>query len=330
MANYTGARCPVCEKKFTDNDDIVVCPICGAPHHRSCYQQLGHCALDELHIKGHTWQPSQEDSQQEQQGGTSCPCCGANNPASGIFCQICGAPIKGPSACTHRPADGWQDLRAAASAAYNSAFGGLSPEEEIEGVSARDIALYIGSNSRYFLPRFKQLSLRGGVSPNLAAFFFNFLYFFYRKMYLVGGLLLGLFLLAQLPTLVALPEYMVYVYENIEIILKGINPAPFTPTQYIWAYSAIKIARIILFASGFTMSLFGNRVYMSHVLNRIRRIRAACTAPDGAFDDTHYTETLARRGKTSRLAVILCAVGVFLVIYIACEVVAAIVYNQTI
>ena len=31
LANYTGARCPVCNKRFTDNDDIVVCPVCGAP-----------------------------------------------------------------------------------------------------------------------------------------------------------------------------------------------------------------------------------------------------------------------------------------------------------
>ena len=31
MTRYTGNHCPVCEQAFTDTDDIVVCPDCGAP-----------------------------------------------------------------------------------------------------------------------------------------------------------------------------------------------------------------------------------------------------------------------------------------------------------
>ncbi len=34
MINFTGIKCPVCGKAFTDEDDIVVCPKCGAPYHR--------------------------------------------------------------------------------------------------------------------------------------------------------------------------------------------------------------------------------------------------------------------------------------------------------
>ena len=33
--------CPVCEEKFKENDEIVVCPECGTPHHRDCYNNLG-------------------------------------------------------------------------------------------------------------------------------------------------------------------------------------------------------------------------------------------------------------------------------------------------
>ncbi len=28
---YSGLCCPVCKVKFKDDDDIVVCPVCGAP-----------------------------------------------------------------------------------------------------------------------------------------------------------------------------------------------------------------------------------------------------------------------------------------------------------
>ena len=43
--NYKGVSCPVCGQEFKEGDDIVVCPECGAPHHRSCYKQLGNCDL---------------------------------------------------------------------------------------------------------------------------------------------------------------------------------------------------------------------------------------------------------------------------------------------
>ena len=31
---YTGIPCAACGKKFTAEDDVVVCPECGTPHHR--------------------------------------------------------------------------------------------------------------------------------------------------------------------------------------------------------------------------------------------------------------------------------------------------------
>lgn len=59
--NYKGVSCPVCGQEFKEGDDIVVCPECGAPHHRSCYKQLGHCALQqELHEKGLEWKNPNE------------------------------------------------------------------------------------------------------------------------------------------------------------------------------------------------------------------------------------------------------------------------------
>ena len=32
-----------CGKPLTLQDDIVVCPDCGAPYHRDCYEKLGRC-----------------------------------------------------------------------------------------------------------------------------------------------------------------------------------------------------------------------------------------------------------------------------------------------
>ena len=44
-----GVTCVRCHAYLFDDDDIVYCPVCGAPHHRDCYNELGHCALEEFH-----------------------------------------------------------------------------------------------------------------------------------------------------------------------------------------------------------------------------------------------------------------------------------------
>ena len=50
--DYIGEKCPVCGKNFHADDDVVVCPICGTPHHRECYENLGHCFNEEKHAEG--------------------------------------------------------------------------------------------------------------------------------------------------------------------------------------------------------------------------------------------------------------------------------------
>ena len=198
--------------------------------------------------------------------------------------------------------------------AYTAAFGGLMPNEEIEGVTARDIALFVGENSRYFLPRFKQLSQHGGISFNLSALVFNFFYFFYRKMYLVGGGLLALFLVCQIPTLLIIPEYAAFIYAHFDDIYRGVDVLAFYhPTQYLWAYTLIPLLRYFLLAVGILCAFFANRFYMNHVLNSIRRIRSQFTTDGATFDDRKYTEALAQRGRTNRVIIVLLIAGAVLV-----------------
>ncbi len=321
MANYIGVHCPVCSKRFAEGDDIVVCPVCGAPHHRVCYQQTGHCALNDLHIEGYSWQPPSDthDKQNKQDsehsaGGNICPSCGANNPKEGIFCQVCGALLGrhsegGTSPFGFNPFG--QDSRAQprTRSAYSAAFGGLSPDEEIDGVSARDIALYIGENSQYFLPRFKQFSQHSGFVVNWSALLFNFLYFFYRKMYFVGAMMLLFLALTQIPTLFIFKEYSLFVLENFDDISIGIVPV-FTPHEHLWAYSLIPYMRYLLLAESVLFGAFANRIYKIHVLSNIRKIKKGLVDAGGLLDDKIYTESLVRRGRTSRAAVAGAIIGV--------------------
>ena len=57
MYQFTGCPCSVCGKPLTDTDDIVVCPDCGAPYHRACYEKQGACVYAGKHGAGFEWTP---------------------------------------------------------------------------------------------------------------------------------------------------------------------------------------------------------------------------------------------------------------------------------
>ena len=57
MNRYENIPCPICKKPLGKDEDIVVCPECGAPYHRACYMDTGHCIFPELHASGKAWKP---------------------------------------------------------------------------------------------------------------------------------------------------------------------------------------------------------------------------------------------------------------------------------
>ena len=90
MFNYTGYECKSCGKKFTDDDDIVVCPECGTPYHRDCYKKEGRCINDELHSKHMSWKAEVEEKEQAE--GLKCSVCGNTLRNDQLFCDKCGTP----------------------------------------------------------------------------------------------------------------------------------------------------------------------------------------------------------------------------------------------
>ena len=65
-----GQKCPVCHAYLFDDDDVVFCPVCGAPHHRDCYNAIGHCALEDKHGTDEQYDASvykKEETSEEQE-----------------------------------------------------------------------------------------------------------------------------------------------------------------------------------------------------------------------------------------------------------------------
>lgn len=326
MSNYIGVRCPVCNKKFTEADDIVVCPVCGAPHHRDCYNQSGQCVFVDGHLSGQEWRdPAGEVPPYGQTGSAQrpkvCDRCGASNAPEQIFCQVCGHPLAiqgpaqqggaqqpgrqapyGPDGSTggqqpwgYYPGYGNQHMPVDT---ISMAYGGLKPDETIDGESVKDIAQYVGSGSAYYLPRFRIMAEHArAVSINFGALVFGFFYYFYRKMYLLGGILLALFAVSRIPALL-------YTWEVYPLALNYMGLGPAVDIDMARVDHLIRLSNItqgLNFLIVAVMSFLANRFYFNRVISAVHGIR---TAAGESPDPMQYSQRLAQSGGNNKSAVI--------------------------
>lgn len=222
MNRYANIDCPVCNKPLDDGSDIVVCPECGAPYHLNCYKKNNHCIYTELHERNEEWEPPLKEQKYDGKASLRCSRCGTINPDQAIFCQVCGNQVSNKNInqeqenpmFTPNLGANFNNEFPNSSMPLNpfiSPFAGVSPDEEIDGVKAKELAIFVGNNSHYFLPKFKMLSQTKNKfkSINWGAFFFTGGYFLYRKMYALGIITILFQILLQIPsTLIAVNTWL--------------------------------------------------------------------------------------------------------------------------
>ena len=313
--------CPVCEKRLLPDEDIVVCPSCGARYHRACYNEKGACIYEELHgtpqLEEAVSQPiTEEEPPKVKEPSVTCPRCGQENLSSATFCSRCSYPLKLdeiPPREESAPFTGPEQKRGI----FNQPQPGIgfpgffvrTPteeelKEEIEGVTVKELALYVGPNAMTYLPRFKLMSMRrGGFSINWSAFFLNFGYFLYRKMYLIGGILLGLFLITMIPSVLVGLYYMTEMFPELSI---GIS---FTDQVLKWIFIADNVGWAMRVTTMLFFGFFGNRIYLNRAVKDIKTIRAQNLTQDES------ELAIMKKGGVNRKVVITLLI-IFLVLYL--------------
>lgn len=203
-------KCPVCGENFTENDDVVICPHCGTPHHRECYNSLGHCFNADKHNTDFEYKGSSDYSdssadtvsedrdhaaqqgfcyeQSSQKNTTVCSECGHEIDSSAPFCSHCGARQTNAQYREYSPANnfGFNNIP------HNSYE---NDERTIEDKSVSDVAAVVRTNTVRFIPKFMQ---NKKLSWNWAGFIFGPYYLFFRKMYKQGIIFMALNLIANL------------------------------------------------------------------------------------------------------------------------------------
>lgn len=295
MSIYTGAKCIICNKEFTENDDVVVCPECGTPYHRECYEKEGRCINEKLHEEKKSWTEDMSDSDDEN-ALKKCSQCGKMNKPHSIVCEQCGAflvdgidqnqGIPNPN-MGNNPFTGMNFNP-------NDKYCGMDPDEEFEDVKLSDTADFIGTNKLYYLTLFKKFKETGKkISLNIICFLFPQLYFANRKMW--AETLLSVFV--SFITSVSAVIYYFYAMDISAGILEKVNVNS-------KSFEAIyEISNFILIAFKIVMCLLANWLYYRHTIRKIKSIRTS------GIDENAATAKIKASGGTSAGAIFI-ALGI--------------------
>ncbi len=284
--DYIGEKCPVCSKEFTGDDDIVVCPECGAPHHRECYKIENRCAYTDRHKSGYKWQrtPAGESDGVSGEQAVICPVCHSRNSASVNFCGKCGSRLhpadsetgygsfqgqrtyRGQQG-TYRSSDGRADMETVFS------YLGFDPNEDMgEGSTLKDVSSFVGSNTLYYIPIFKRMKDFGTkISFNLSCLIFPHLYFANRRMWLWAILATVISIICSLPTMIVTVAEMI---SNGVIDMAGTEAiVSFVSSHKNDLAYLGQILSMASWAVNMICCIFGNWLYYRYSLRSLKKLK---------------------------------------------------------
>ena len=277
--DFIGKQCPVCNKDFLPDEDIVVCPECGTPHHRECYEQLGRCINDELHAQGYDYSQNQENTEQKS-NAQICSSCGKENDPDAFFCKYCAAPLT-PKNTQQNEEFNTQPKMGGIPYPFMDPLAGVPAGEDLgDGVTAGEAAKYVKQNTPYFIRVFSNISKLNRSKFNFAAALFSGGYMLYRKMYKLGAVITVLqAAMMILSTIVRIAYDSVYT----EIANQYVNSTSAMQVMEYFSKLAAKDLFILYLPSIFSIVQIGimiacgvafNRMYFKHCKADIARIKS--------------------------------------------------------
>ena len=294
MFFYEGQRCPVCGQYFGEQDDIITCPDCGAPHHRNCWKEEGHCHFIDLHGTDRSWD---EASNAEPETTKRCARCGYDNPEFSEFCAKCGYefPSQDWENTSPFPAQDRPPVRQYTpphTGVYTTfgqppmqdPYGGVPRTETIDGIPVDTIAQLIGPNSAYYLPRFHRMANGGSkASWNWSAFFFSYNWLLYRKNFLFGGLSFVVLTLLSFLSESILNQFESKITGNTMDAMWQAAQAMAASEQGRLLGGILTIASFALVLLRVLIGLFGNYLYMRTILRKAKKLNGE---PPSPYDDS--------------------------------------------
>lgn len=318
--DYSNHRCPVCKKVFEKDSEIVVCPICGAPHHRDCYEQEMHCHFLDKHNEGFDYKAEySEESKTENKteapkgatdsGIVACENCGMFNVAGSDKCSGCGMPLP-ENKSTYEPYDrhshegntpppfgsqGGQNGQQPFGGFAFDPMGGLKAETEVgNGVTVGETAKFVKNNSPFYARLFHQIKVFGRSRFSFVGFLFHGGWMLYRKMYKAGAVITAIMALLIISQLYIATFYNDLIYKISELsasvniytasdsttALKDFLLTLDTEDTIVTA--VYFFSAICQFVVRLLCGIFGNRWYYKHSIKHITSIKTQAGSKEEA------------------------------------------------
>ena len=277
---FKGEKCAACGNVFEEDDDVVVCPDCGSPHHRACYKIENRCANIAFHETGQKWHKSLADTAAIQENSEVIPCpeCRFPNPKNAVKCIRCGADMVQEDKEKENAADEQQNKETASEDPFVQymenefeavrPYLGFDPDEDMGGATLKEVSQFVCTNTLYYIPIFKRMKDFGSkISFNLSCLVFPYFYFANRKMW--GWAIIS----AILSIIFNMPTYILWLSKNIssnsstESFLSMIYDNQSSLENLDGIFSVFSVIVSIAFC------LFGNWLYYRYTMKTLRRMK---------------------------------------------------------
>ncbi|MGN0525836.1 MAG: RING finger protein [Acutalibacteraceae bacterium] len=177
--DFTKYKCAVCNKNFNEGDDVVVCPECGTPHHRECFNQVGECINKYKHNSEEPVEILKADSESDKP-----------NTENVILNEDF---HRNENPENENLTEEQKEIQKFIEQLQKT---GVNDDTELyDGCTVSEYEAVIGKNSRRFIPEFMlEAKAKKRISWNIPAFFVPLAWSVYRKMYGFAAIILAIYL----------------------------------------------------------------------------------------------------------------------------------------
>lgn len=276
---FNGEKCPICGNRFFEEDEIVVCPECGAPYHRECYRHSGDCVFSDKH-GNFEWKSEKQELKEHYE----------NVEAS----DINGA---------EKLDDGTEIYRVSSMEEFREIMDKRLLQQEsdfptVDGVTAEELVKFVGKNAYYYLPVFGDIIRKGKLLKlNFAAFLLFPLHCFYRRMNLLGTIMTIITMLTV--------EVRALVYHFADRLALSI-----ASLKLIYLGILLVTLAVNLF-----VLMFFNYFYFKTAIKKIKTVKSECKSC--TREDT--LQRISAEGRPSLFNSVAFTACVFLAVSLACQ-----------
>ncbi|MCL2195062.1 MAG: DUF2628 domain-containing protein [Oscillospiraceae bacterium] len=311
---YNQEICSACNAAFDEHSDVVVCPDCGTPVHRQCWQAAGACPNAHCHGEEFAWRPTHvaPPAPVGEQPSNLCDHCGEYTEPGMPFCPGCGVEHGQLS-----PMEMFTQMSVEREKAFLRDFPAhwvngqkLRAGDTVAGQPMEEICLQLRSNQRTAERYLSRFARERNLGWNWAAFVFGPYWMFFRKLF-KPALILGAVALAI--TFVLLP-----ISEAVWGIFTAYGANPEQAFWMMWnvvrMYPWQAIVAAGLFLGGRVVAgLLGDRLLQGKIMGNIKKVKredavlgmdeaAPVSDGEGAMRRLNRHQLLARMGGVSYFA----------------------------